>query len=278
MYQTNLKYTAGTPSKYPQSSTGKERDSETGFSYFGARYYDSDLMTGWLSIDPLADKYPNISPYAYCAWNPIRLVDPDGEEIWIVGDDGNSYQYINGKLYTDKGVLYKGNDIFTAQVKKALKSCGRRGLRKEIQELQKTKHKIEIKRSYFKNTAESMSSVDESNGVGCGSIINYNPNLYATRLDGKRMPYVGLAHELGHAYDAMLGNIDINKVLVCKSINSSTSLVGEIPMNEINAVKFENIVRPINNQRTTYDGYDLEFYLYPTDKTFEEYYNLEKHR
>ena len=25
--------------------TGKERDSETGFSYFGARYYDSDLMT-----------------------------------------------------------------------------------------------------------------------------------------------------------------------------------------------------------------------------------------
>ena len=26
--------------------TGKERDSETGFSYFGARYYDSDLMTG----------------------------------------------------------------------------------------------------------------------------------------------------------------------------------------------------------------------------------------
>jgi len=61
--------------------TGKERDSETGFSYFGARYYDSDLMTGWLSVDPMADKYPNISPYAYCAWNPIRLVDPDGREI-----------------------------------------------------------------------------------------------------------------------------------------------------------------------------------------------------
>ena len=60
--------------------TGKERDSETGFSYFGARYYDSDLMTGWLSVDPLADKYPNISPYAYCAWNPILFKDPDGKE------------------------------------------------------------------------------------------------------------------------------------------------------------------------------------------------------
>ena len=35
-------------------------------------------MTMWLSVDPLADKYPSISPYAYCAWNPIKLVDPDG--------------------------------------------------------------------------------------------------------------------------------------------------------------------------------------------------------
>ena len=56
---------------------------ETGFSYFGARYYDSDLMTGWLSVDPMADKYPSLSPYAYCGWNPVRLVDPDGEELDI---------------------------------------------------------------------------------------------------------------------------------------------------------------------------------------------------
>ena len=35
----------------------------------------------WLSIDPMSDKYPSISPYAYCAWNPVKLVDPDGREI-----------------------------------------------------------------------------------------------------------------------------------------------------------------------------------------------------
>ncbi|MBO7227757.1 MAG: hypothetical protein J6V33_09250, partial [Bacteroidales bacterium] len=69
--------------------TGKERDSETGFSYFGARYYDSDLMTGWLSVDPMADKYPGLSPYAYCAWNPVKLVDPDGEDIWEFNSTGN---------------------------------------------------------------------------------------------------------------------------------------------------------------------------------------------
>ena len=58
--------------------TGKERDEETGFGYFGARYMDYELMAMWLSVDPLADKYPGISPYAYCAWNPVKLVDPDG--------------------------------------------------------------------------------------------------------------------------------------------------------------------------------------------------------
>ena len=63
--------------------TGKERDHETGFSYFGARYYDSDLSGLFLSVDPMADKYPSISPYAYCAWNPVKLVDPDGREIDI---------------------------------------------------------------------------------------------------------------------------------------------------------------------------------------------------
>ena len=58
--------------------TGKERDEETGYGYFGARYMDHELMTMWLSVDPMADKYPSISPYAYCAWNPIIAIDPSG--------------------------------------------------------------------------------------------------------------------------------------------------------------------------------------------------------
>ena len=60
--------------------TGKERDEETGYGYFGARYMDHELMTSWLSVDPMADKYPSISPYAYCAWNPITIIDPDGQD------------------------------------------------------------------------------------------------------------------------------------------------------------------------------------------------------
>ena len=60
--------------------SAKERDSETGLSYFGSRYYSSD-MSVWLSVDPMSDKYPSLSPFVYCANNPVKVVDPNGEEI-----------------------------------------------------------------------------------------------------------------------------------------------------------------------------------------------------
>ena len=79
------------PPKYNSISsfsfTGKEKDAETGFSYFGVRYYDSELSGLFLSVDPLADKYPSISPYAYCAWNPVKLVDPNGEDWYEIVND-----------------------------------------------------------------------------------------------------------------------------------------------------------------------------------------------
>ena len=65
------------------SFNGKEKDYESGFHYYGARYYWSEVLTGRLSVDPMADKYPSISPYNYCMWNPIKLVDPNGMDTII---------------------------------------------------------------------------------------------------------------------------------------------------------------------------------------------------
>ena len=68
---------------------GKEKDDETGYNYYGARYY-TDRLSIWLSVDPLADKYPHLSPYAYCSDNPIMRIDPDGmADDWYESASGN---------------------------------------------------------------------------------------------------------------------------------------------------------------------------------------------
>ena len=61
--------------------TGKELGDETGLYDFSARYLQTSLGR-FTTIDPLAEKYPSVSPYAYCNGNPVNLVDPDGMDIY----------------------------------------------------------------------------------------------------------------------------------------------------------------------------------------------------
>ena len=65
--------------------TSHELDRETGLYYAGARYYDPKISI-WLSVDPLAEKYPNWNPYNYVMQNPINLTDPTGMEA-VDNDD-----------------------------------------------------------------------------------------------------------------------------------------------------------------------------------------------
>lgn len=57
--------------------TGKERDGESGYDFFGARYYTPPLGI-WISVDPLTDRTIRNNPYMYCSGNPIIRIDPDG--------------------------------------------------------------------------------------------------------------------------------------------------------------------------------------------------------
>lgn len=90
--------------------TGKERDEETGYGYFGARYMDHELMTSFISVDRYASKYPFISPYAYCAWNPIRLIDPTGDTLFALDRQSQTDimnlagSYRDRILFDDRGV------------------------------------------------------------------------------------------------------------------------------------------------------------------------------
>lgn len=89
--ECNHYYPFGTPqgsslNSQPYKFGGKELDRMNGLDIydFEARQYDS-LLGRFTTIDPLCEKYYDISPYAYCAGNPILYTDPTGEKITIAG-------------------------------------------------------------------------------------------------------------------------------------------------------------------------------------------------
>jgi RHS repeat-associated protein len=63
---------------------GKEFDREYEINAydFKARFYDITDDRFW-SMDPMAEKYYSISPYAYCANNPVKYLDPDGKQFFV---------------------------------------------------------------------------------------------------------------------------------------------------------------------------------------------------
>jgi RHS repeat-associated protein len=87
--QTSSSTTAHHVCAFAYRYTGKERDTESGNDYFGARYYASS-MGRWLSPDPinltnarLMNPANTLNKYVYGANNPIKYVDPDGKDITI---------------------------------------------------------------------------------------------------------------------------------------------------------------------------------------------------
>ena len=92
---------------------GKEEFPDLNQLDFGARMYDP-FTARWTTMDPLAEKYYSISPYVYCADDPVSLVDYTGMEL-------SDYYSLKGKLlmHIDDGedgkyFILNGSDVNTA--------------------------------------------------------------------------------------------------------------------------------------------------------------------
>ena len=91
----------------PYKYNGKELDTKKGLNWYDyrARHYDAALGR-FTTNDPLAEKYYSMSPYTYCADNPVKFIDPNGME------------YAPGDLFKTKraaakdwGMYYNGASI-----------------------------------------------------------------------------------------------------------------------------------------------------------------------
>jgi RHS repeat-associated protein len=76
--------------------TSKERDKESTYDYFGARYYDARIAK-WGQMEPIYDKYLSFSSYQYGLLNPLSLKDMDGKDVIVI---------IEGKTITFQVNIY----------------------------------------------------------------------------------------------------------------------------------------------------------------------------
>ena len=75
---------------------GKEFDHMHGLDWYdhGARMYDAAKVS-WDRVDRLGEKYTQLSPYLYCASNPVVFLDADGCKVSLSGDSVNVERFVN---------------------------------------------------------------------------------------------------------------------------------------------------------------------------------------
>ncbi|MEX2597319.1 MAG: RHS repeat-associated core domain-containing protein, partial [Salibacteraceae bacterium] len=229
---------------YAFGFNGMERDDEvkgTGNSYdFGARIQDPRLGK-WLSLDPLASKYPGMSPYNFGANNPIFFIDHDGRDIYATGKDIDkvraaiskisqgelkvSYEQASNGYYRIIVEPVDGNTILGDEAKVITKLASK----------QAYDHSITIDKNGVNNTARTELHKGPQNS---------NVTWTARDDDGgedvegmtKRPGFVGLFHELLHSEELNDGSTD-----------DSPSDLYPTPMEQKALTEKGNAVKPLSN-------------------------------
>jgi RHS repeat-associated protein len=177
-------------------------------------FYEMDMTTRFLTKDPLAEKYYQLSPYAYVANNPIKYIDPDGKEIKLAGTPAERQVILNNlqKLTNDKLMISPRTGIVYIQ-----KYNGANG-GKTLSEGTRLIRELNVKGENAKNTTIQVTTegnsaqaasdkaylkADGSKNVGDNSTVSWNPDKTTGGTDvngsNQRPVEIGLGHELEHA-------------------------------------------------------------------------------
>jgi RHS repeat-associated protein len=200
--------TAGYDEQY--KFTGKERDAESGYDYFGARYYAPPLFY-WTTVDPLAEKYYHISPYAWCGNNPIVFVDLDGREI--LGESNRDKRvYVRYKNKVNTKMHKHARRV--KNLTKILQKCGNNN-DALLQEL----HKEEQLLAAYQQIKYELNEMEKSKIVfiiktakewGSITLNTETKEVNINITENEQQAIISISHELCHGFQYLDGRLDFS--------------------------------------------------------------------
>ena len=241
---------------------------------FGARLYDP-RTAAWLSQDPLSEKYYSISPYAYCAGNPVNLVDPSGKWIYIYFDQ-KQYRYNDGYLQEYIGLDDNNDELFKdIEPEQGSFLWNVLGALNNIASLSSTGSQLI---DYFSDNQRNayMHQNERSNKNEINLEVTSNPIYLDPDAKGGYIPEEGgirkspfwldVAHELAHRQDALIRG---NKAALRPWLFFGNGVI--IPQSELYATHIENRIReesglPLRTHYATVPCLDNRFSL-PVERT-----------
>ena len=246
------------PAFQPYKHQGKEFDTNHGLNQTDHRNRYLDHATNrYTTPDRFAEKFPWQSPYVHAGNNAATYIDVNGDSVWIehrkeriLYEDGNLYN-ADGSEYSGKALKTKKDGTtkltgFVGSTKRALDqiASGKAG-NHLISELQSSEYHFTIS-SGEKNTFEFDDWRGATLGAGSGGNITWSrsstsggPNALGRT---SRPAYIGLAHELGHAFHSAKGNMDPTYWFTVTTENSKDNIYNT----EKQAIHWENQVRVEN--------------------------------
>ena len=207
----------------PYKYNGKELDRTHGLDWYdyGARNYDAFLPM-FTSLDPLCEKYYHISPYVYCANNPIKFIDPNGCKFTEA-----AWEWVNG-LIDNISVRQEKNNAKIAENQATLDNGGLS--KRKAKSLKNEKEKLEKENKEFSNIIGEIVALDASDQVydimkdeskntsdplgnrteNSWSTFNSKSGVFEIHLGNRELGMV--AHELKHAYQFETGDFSISEL------------------------------------------------------------------
>lgn len=197
------------------TKTGLVEVSDANGNIVSSKTLNEQEMARWFGVDPLAEKYSSLSPYAYCNNNPVKYIDPNGmyftdsmEEMinMIMGNVNSMYSSYEQREQRLLGKL--GGDISDRKRNRLMNRLS--NVNSNMMELDNMKFEIGLMREssqgydFLINNSRNTSEFEVAS-------LEFKDGLVSIMLPSKSM---GLfAHELKHAYQFETGNLSIQKTI-----------------------------------------------------------------